>query len=157
MTIGEFLLNLGIMAAFAVFMEGVAWFTHKYVMHGFLWVWHEDHHRPRGLGFQKNDLFAVFFSLIAIGFFLAGHLLRLVPLTSAGIGITLYGIGYVLFHDIMFHKRLRGIRIPARTSYLKGIVHAHVVHHRGAGRTGGTSFGFLYAPPRFRKEGSQGS
>ena len=27
MTIGEFLLNLSIVAAFAVFMEGVAWFT----------------------------------------------------------------------------------------------------------------------------------
>jgi beta-carotene 3-hydroxylase len=157
MNFGDILLNMGIVAVFAVAMEGVAWFTHKYIMHGFMWVWHEDHHRPRSLGFQKNDLFAVFFSLIAIAFFLAGDLLRFFPLTSAGIGITLYGIGYVLFHDIMFHKRLKRIRIPTRTPYLKGIVHAHVIHHQGSGRTGCTSFGFLYAPPRFRAEVSQGS
>ena len=29
-----------------VFMEFVAWATHKYVMHGFLWYLHEDHHVP---------------------------------------------------------------------------------------------------------------
>ena len=41
-------------------MEFMAWFTHKYVMHGILWVWHEDHHQPHhekhGF-FEKNDLF----------------------------------------------------------------------------------------------------
>ena len=25
-------------------MEFVAWSNHKYVMHGFLWRWHKDHH-----------------------------------------------------------------------------------------------------------------
>jgi beta-carotene 3-hydroxylase len=146
----DIVLNTGIIVGLAVFMEAVAWFTHKYVMHGFLWALHADHHHPRGLGFQRNDLFAVFFSLIAFGFFLAGYLSGWRPLTSAGIGITLYGVGYVLFHDIMFHKRIKRIRIPARTSYLKRIVHAHSVHHRSSGRTGATAFGFLYAPPRYR-------
>ena len=152
MNIGQVLFNLGIIVALAVFMEGMAWFTHKYIMHGFLWGLHEDHHHPRSRGFQKNDLFAVFFSLIAIGFFLAGNLLESLPLTSAAIGITLYGIGYVLFHDIMFHKRVKGIRLPARTPYLKRIVHAHSVHHQTSGRAGGTAFGFLYAPPRYRPD-----
>ena len=34
---------------FGVFfgMEGVAWTTHKYVMHGSLWSLHESHHRER--------------------------------------------------------------------------------------------------------------
>ena len=27
-------------------MEFIAWFTHKYLMHGLLWNWHEDHHKP---------------------------------------------------------------------------------------------------------------
>ena len=27
-------------------MEFMAWFAHKYIMHGFLWNWHEDHHKP---------------------------------------------------------------------------------------------------------------
>ncbi|MES2862928.1 MAG: beta-carotene hydroxylase, partial [Bacteroidota bacterium] len=26
-------------------MEFMAWFTHKYVMHGFLWNLHADHHK----------------------------------------------------------------------------------------------------------------
>ena len=41
-------------------MEFVAWFAHKYVMHGLLWIWHEDHHKPhheKDGFFEKNDLF----------------------------------------------------------------------------------------------------
>ena len=42
-----------------VIMEGVAWLAHRYLMHGWLWIWHEDHHKPRhekhGF-FEKNDL-----------------------------------------------------------------------------------------------------
>jgi len=43
-------------------MEAFAWFTHKYVMHGFLWVWHRSHHTPRTGMFELNDLFAVVFA-----------------------------------------------------------------------------------------------
>ena len=52
-------------AAFA-FMEGFAWFTHKYVMHGFMWVWHRSHHEPRHGVFELNDLFAAVFATPAI-------------------------------------------------------------------------------------------
>ena len=27
-----------------LFMEFMAWFSHKYIMHGFLWSLHKDHH-----------------------------------------------------------------------------------------------------------------
>ncbi|WP_319560532.1 hypothetical protein [Marispirochaeta sp.] len=47
--------------ASAIFFEFVAWFMHKYVMHGFGWFLHEDHHRPRHK-LQKNDAYALFFS-----------------------------------------------------------------------------------------------
>jgi len=134
----------------AVFMEGVAWFTHRYVMHGFLWVLHEDHHHPRGGGFQKNDLFAVFFSGVAVLLFLVGALTRDLTVTAVAIGVTLYGVGYMLFHDVMFHRRIPGIRIRATTPYLKRIVRAHTVHHQNSGKEGGIAFGFLYAPPRYR-------
>ena len=41
-------------------MEGITWLTHKYVMHGFLWYLHEDHHQPGYNSiFEKNDLFFV--------------------------------------------------------------------------------------------------
>ncbi len=39
-------------------MEGVAWLTHKYVMHGLLWRLHQDHHRKNPTSFfEKNDYF----------------------------------------------------------------------------------------------------
>ena len=44
-----------IMSTF-LFMEFVAWATHKYVMHGFLWHLHKDHHVVnKDHKFQKND------------------------------------------------------------------------------------------------------
>ncbi|MDG2274630.1 MAG: carotene hydroxylase, partial [Flavobacteriaceae bacterium] len=36
-------------------MEGITWCTHKFVMHGFLWYLHEDHHQPKYKNlFEKN-------------------------------------------------------------------------------------------------------
>jgi len=49
--------------------EFVAWFTHKYVMHGFLWHWHKSHHTAHGHALERNDLFALVFSLPFIGLF----------------------------------------------------------------------------------------
>jgi beta-carotene 3-hydroxylase len=140
------LLNVVIFIALVVYMEWVAWFTHKYVMHGFLWVLHKDHHRPTDRGWQKNDWFAVFFASISMLVIVSGALRRVMPLVSAGLGIALYGLGYMLFHDIMFHRRIPGVRIRARGHYLKRIVRAHKVHHQSSNqKEGGTAFGFLYA------------
>ena len=64
----------------------------------------------------------------------------------SGKKIALYGLGYMLFHDIMFHRRIRGVRIRAQSSYMKRIVRAHKVHHQTSNKKeGGTAFGFLYA------------
>ena len=47
-----------------ILMEGITWCTHKYIMHGFLWYLHEDHHQPKYKNlFEKNDLFFVIFAL----------------------------------------------------------------------------------------------
>ena len=35
-------------------MEFMAWFTHKYVMHGFLWNLHRDHHHK-----DHNQIFYI--------------------------------------------------------------------------------------------------
>jgi beta-carotene 3-hydroxylase len=134
----------------AVGMEFVAWATHKYVMHGFLWVLHEDHHRPSGRGLQKNDLFAVFFAAIAIGLIYQGTLGDWgILAAAAGFGVTLYGIGYTLFHDIMFHRRIRAIRYRPQRPYMRRIIRAHRVHHRHGNKEDSSSFGFLYAPPKY--------
>ena len=42
-------------------MEFMAWFTHKYVMHGFLWKLHADHHnKDHDSWFERNDFFLFF-------------------------------------------------------------------------------------------------
>ncbi|MDY6876182.1 MAG: sterol desaturase family protein [Chloroflexota bacterium] len=145
-------LNVLLTLAVAVFMEGVAWFAHKYVMHGFLWVLHKDHHSPTHRGWQKNDLFAVFFSLVSMGLIVTGVLRWQLPWVAVGLGMALYGVGYVLFHDVMFHRRIPAIRIRPGTRYLQRIVRAHAIHHQQSkGRAGGVAFGFLYAGSKYDK------
>lgn len=49
-----FLHTLIVLGSF-FFIEFVAWFTHKYVMHGFLWTLHKDHHYSHK-GFFEDDV-----------------------------------------------------------------------------------------------------
>ena len=56
--------------ATVVAMEFVAWASHKYIMHGFGWAWHRDHHEPHDRVLEKNDLFAI------VG---AEYVLRMLP------------------------------------------------------------------------------
>jgi len=125
-------------------MEGVAWFLHKYVMHGFAWYLHEDHHRYTEHRFQKNDAFGFFFSLVAFFFILTGILYGFDLRFAVGIGITLYGIGYFLVHDIFFHRRIR-IKYRPKSNYMKRVLKAHAIHHQKSTPTKGVNFGFLYA------------
>jgi beta-carotene 3-hydroxylase len=132
------------LAAFA-FMEGFAWFTHKYVMHGFLWVWHRSHHEPRHGAFELNDLFAVVFAapaIVAIWFGTNGGLPWLLPV---GLGITAYGAVYFIFHDGMVHQRFK---VPlGKSAYWKRLIQAHRIHHAVHTKEGAVSFGFLLARP----------
>lgn len=150
----DVLLVVLITLVMAVYMEYVAWFTHKYVMHGFLWVLHEDHHRPTHRGLQKNDLYAVFFAVVSFLLIYAGLLRQVMPLAATGFGMALYGLGYLLFHDVMFHRRIPGVRIKARGRYMARIVRAHKAHHQKGGRADAVSFGFLYAPKAYAQETS---
>jgi beta-carotene 3-hydroxylase len=131
-------------AAFAG-MEGFAWFTHKYVMHGFLWVWHESHHRPRTGVFELNDLFAVVFATPAIAAIYAGvHGVHwLLPI---GLGITAYGAFYSMFHDGLVHKRYP-TPLNAKSRFWKRLIQAHRIHHAINTKQGCVSFGFLFAMP----------
>ncbi|MGH6957694.1 MAG: sterol desaturase family protein [Caulobacteraceae bacterium] len=130
--------------AFAV-MEGVAWFTHKYVMHGFLWVWHRSHHAPRAGVFELNDLFAVVFATPAIAAIYAG--VHGVPaLLPVGLGVTAYGAFYSMFHDGLVHRRYP-TPLSRRSRYWKRLIQAHRVHHAVTTKEGCVSFGFLLAQP----------
>ncbi|HRN37798.1 MAG TPA: beta-carotene hydroxylase, partial [Flavobacteriales bacterium] len=67
--------NIGIVAAVFVAMEFVAWAMHRYVMHGFLWVLHRDHHkRDHHHVLERNDAFFLVFAVPSMCFFLAGAL-----------------------------------------------------------------------------------
>jgi beta-carotene 3-hydroxylase len=131
-----------------LFMEGVAWFLHKYVMHGFGWFFHEDHHRfTKGI-FEKNDIFGLFFSLLSFFLILTGYLGGLDIRIPIGIGVMLYGIGYFLVHDTFFHKRIK-IKYRPKSDYIKRILKAHSIHHQKSTAHKGVCFGFLYASKKY--------
>jgi len=150
--IWDVLLAVVLIAASFAAMEGVAYLTHRHVMHGFLWVLHRGHHEPRAGRFERNDLFAVFFALPSIVFMLLGiHYER--AFLWIGAGMTLYGAAYFVFHDVIVHQRIRMRRIP-RLRYLRRIIQAHRMHHACDTKEGGVSYGFLYAaaPRNLKKD-----
>ncbi|NIU38560.1 beta-carotene hydroxylase [Candidatus Bathyarchaeota archaeon] len=131
-----------------VFMEGVAWFLHKYVMHGIGWYLHEDHHRPRKGRFEKNDAFGLFFAVVSFLFILTGILSGFHVNLAIGFGIMLYGVGYFMVHDVFFHKRVK-IQYRPKSRYIKRILNAHAAHHRVSTSDSGVCFGFLYASKEY--------
>jgi beta-carotene 3-hydroxylase len=135
------LLFLGTLAA----MEWVAWFAHKYIMHGFGWNWHKSHHQPRQGWFEKNDLYAVVGAAISIALIAAGAE-NLGPTWWIGWGMTAYGACYFVFHDGLVHRRWP-IPWQPRSGYLKRLIQAHKMHHAVHEKDGAISFGFLYARP----------
>ena len=131
-------------AAGLIGMEAVAWSCHRWVMHGPLWVLHASHHLPRARRFEANDLFGVFFalpSIALIGMGVAGKPVLL----GLGLGMTSYGLLYLLFHDALAHSRFGRVP-PPRNAYLKRLVAAHRLHNAHIGRDGARFFGFLWAP-----------
>lgn len=131
-------------------MEGVAWFTHKYVMHGFLWTWHKSHHKVHNHTLERNDLFAVVFSVPSALLIMAGiEFSSFRWLLFVGIGVACYGVFYVLFHDILVHRRLK-IKFKAKNSYLLRMIRAHYIHHEVHTKEGAEAFGFLYAPKKYK-------
>ncbi|MET0251130.1 MAG: sterol desaturase family protein [Novosphingobium sp.] len=137
-----------IVLAAVMAMEGVAWASHRYVMHGFGWGWHRDHHEPHDRKIEKNDLFALFGAALSIACFawgspwLAGAR-AWPPATWIGLGVLLYGLIYTLVHDGLVHQRW--FRWVPRGGYARRIVQAHKLHHASLGREGGVSFGFIVA------------
>lgn len=132
-----------------IFMEIVAWFLHKYIMHGFGWYLHEDHHRYTKGKFEKNDVFGLFFSFLSFIFILTGFFSNLDIRLPIGIGIASYGIGYFLVHDIFFHRRIK-IKYRPKSSYMKRVLNAHSIHHQKSKAHQGVCFGFLYANKKYK-------
>ncbi|MFA7587692.1 MAG: sterol desaturase family protein [Novosphingobium sp.] len=145
-----------VVAAFLA-MEGVAWSSHKYVMHGWGWDWHRDHHEPHDGLFERNDLYALVGASMSIAMFAVGSPMVMgqsawAPGTWIGLGILLYGIVYTLIHDGLVHQRW--FRWVPRKGYGRRLVQAHKLHHATIGKEGGVSFGFVLArdPASLKRE-----
>lgn len=135
-----------------VIMEGVTWLTHKYVMHGFLWYLHEDHHQPGYEGvFEKNDAFFIIFAIPSILLFYYG----LEPVLNykffIGLGILLYGLAYFFVHDILIHQRIKWFR-NTKLNYFVALRKGHKVHHKHIGKEEGECFGMLMVPKKYFKK-----
>lgn len=134
-------------AAF-LFMEFMAWFTHKYVMHGFLWVLHKDHHIRDGRKFEWNDLFAFMFAIPSFLLIFYGVSAGFDYRFYLGIGIALYGLAYFMFHDVFVHQRLPLLK-KLSNRYLRATITAHLDHHKP---NAFYNYGFLIAPWKYYVE-----
>ena len=142
------LITLGVF----VLMEGITWCTHKYVMHGFGWFLHEDHHEPGYPHvFEKNDAFFVVFAVPSMALFFAGTYTPHTYLFFIGLGILFYGIAYFLIHDVLIHQRFKWFK-RTKSKYFKALRKAHKVHHKNMGKEHSQCFGMLYVPFKYFKE-----
>ena len=136
--------NILIVLIVFLIMEGVAFYTHKYVMHGFLWYLHKSHHRPREGMFEKNDWFVFLFAIPSILCIYSGYHNDTV-LLWVGVGIACYCPAYFIFHDIIVHRRIK-IKYKFSSRYMKRMIRAHQLHHSTSEKDDALSFGFLYVP-----------
>src|SRR5690554_6921340 len=136
-------MNLLIVVVVFLLMEGVTWLLHKYVMHGFLWVLHSDHHDHSSEGpLERNDLFFVIFAIPAITLFYVGVAYEIYYLIYVAIGVTLYGMTYFIVHDVFIHQRAK-VFSKTENPYLLAIRRAHKQHHKHVDKFDGECFGFL--------------
>ncbi len=134
------------------FMEFMAWFTHKYVMHGFLWGLHKDHHKKdHDSWFERNDFFFIFYAVVSMSFIMVANNTDFWYGWALGFGILAYGIAYFFVHDIFIHQRFKFFR-NANNWYARGVRRAHKIHHKHLGKEKGECFGMLVVPFKYFKK-----
>ena len=132
-------------------MESITWLVHKYVMHGFLWYLHADHHEPKyEKPIEKNDTFFIIGAIPSITLFYLGVNPYLNYKFFIALGILFYGITYFLVHDVLIHQRFKWFK-NTKSKYLIGLRKAHKTHHKHLGKEDGECFGMLLVPFKFFK------
>ena len=129
-------------------MEGITWCTHKFVMHGFLWYLHEDHHKKGAGFFEKNDAFFLIFAIPSWLCIMLGSMQQAWWVVSVGAGIAMYGAAYFLVHEIIIHQRFK-IFSRSKNRYIKTIRWAHKMHHKYLEKNEGESFGMLIVAKKY--------
>jgi beta-carotene 3-hydroxylase len=145
------ILNLAIFLATFWFMEFMAWFTHKYVMHGIGWYFHRDHHQHEPGFFEKNDVFFLIFAIPSWLFTMFGMMAGNDWRLWVGLGIAAYGLCYFLVHEVFIHRRFSWFK-HSDNVYLRAIRKAHKVHHKHLGKEEGECFGMLVVPLKYFRE-----
>jgi len=139
------------LATFSI-MEFMAWFTHKYIMHGFLWSLHKDHHKKdHDSWFERNDVFFIFYAVVSMSFIMLGNNTDFWIGYPIGFGIMAYGAAYFMVHDIFIHQRFKIFR-NANNWYARGVRRAHKIHHKHLGKEEGECFGMLFVPFKYFKK-----
>ena len=144
----NWLLYTALVTGVFLVMEGITWLTHKYVMHGFLWYLHEDHHNRKPGFFEKNDAFFVIFAIPSFLSILFGTFSKIYWLQAIGFGVMAYGFAYFLVHDIIIHQRFR-LLTHSKNTYVRTIRWAHKMHHKHLYKEEGESFGMLMVHHRY--------
>jgi len=131
-----------------ILMEGITWLTHRYVMHGFLWYLHEDHHQ-KGTGFfEKNDAFFLIFAIPSWLCIMLGLQNQLYWVAAIGSGIAMYGLAYFIVHEVIIHQRFKWFT-RSNNSYIRTIRWAHKMHHKHLGKQESESFGMLIVAKKY--------
>lgn len=142
------LFNLGVVFLAFAAMEFVAWASHKYVMHGFLWSLHRDHHVKEPGFLEKNDAFFIIFALPSMLSIMFGSYFGIIWLVMIGVGILLYGMAYFLVHEVFIHQRFKWFR-NSNNAYLRAVRRAHKMHHKHLTKEQGENFGMLLFPFKY--------
>jgi beta-carotene 3-hydroxylase len=129
-------------------MEAVTWLTHRFVMHGFLWHLHQDHHQKGPGFFEKNDAFFLIFAIPSWLLIMFGLHYKWYWMAAIGSGITLYGFAYFVVHEVIIHQRFKFFTRSDNT-YVRTIRWAHKMHHRHLGKEDGESFGMLFVAKKY--------
>ncbi|WP_417876262.1 beta-carotene hydroxylase [Winogradskyella sediminis] len=132
-------------------MEFNAWFTHKYIMHGFLWSLHKDHHhKDHDSWFERNDAFFIFYAIVSMTCFYLWSYEDVWYTLPIGLGILVYGAAYFIVHDIFIHQRFKWLR-NIDNKYARGLRRAHKIHHKHLSKDKGENFGMLIVPLKYFK------
>lgn len=131
-----------------VIMEGITWLTHRYVMHGFLWYLHEDHHQKSSGFFEKNDAFFLIFAIPSWLCIMLGLQNQYYWVAAIGFGIAMYGFAYFIVHEVIIHQRFKWFT-RSNNTYIRTIRWAHKMHHKHLDKQQGESFGMLLVAKKY--------
>ena len=131
-----------------VLMEGITWLTHRFIMHGFLWYLHEDHHKKGPGFFEKNDAFFLIFAIPSWLCIMLGLQYQEYWAAAIGAGIALYGFAYFVVHEVIIHQRFKFFT-RSNNAYIRTIRWAHKMHHKHLEKQEGESFGMLLVAKQY--------